>query len=61
MAVRVDRYRCGYCGACVTVCPADAIELVGVCIEIKESCNECGVCVDICPVGALALESEGEG
>ncbi|MFZ2070080.1 MAG: 4Fe-4S binding protein [Halobacteriota archaeon] len=55
MMLQIDRYRCAYCGACVTVCPTDAIGLMGVWIEIKEEkCNYCKACVNICPVGALA-------
>ncbi|RLB86837.1 MAG: 4Fe-4S ferredoxin, partial [Deltaproteobacteria bacterium] len=40
--MKIDRFRCAYCGACVTVCPTDAIELNGVWIEIAdEKCNGC--------------------
>ena len=54
--IKIDRYRCGYCGACVTVCPTEAIDLMGVWIEIKDNeCNGCKACVNICPVGALEL------
>lgn len=57
--IKIDRYKCGYCGACVSVCPADASELVGTWIRIdEEKCNLCKVCVNICPVGALELELE---
>ncbi len=56
--IKIDRYRCGYCGACVTVCPTEAIDLIGMWIEIKEAeCNNCKACVNICPVGALEQES----
>ncbi|MBK5190902.1 MAG: 4Fe-4S binding protein [Methanosarcinales archaeon] len=55
--INIDRYKCGYCGACVSVCPTDAIELVGTWIRIDEgNCNTCKACVNICPVGALELE-----
>ena len=54
--IKIDRYKCGYCGACVSVCPTDAIELVGTWIKIdEENCNSCKACVNICPVGALEL------
>jgi len=54
--IDIDRYRCGYCGACATVCPTEAINLVGMWVEIKEDeCVACKACVNICPVGALAL------
>jgi len=55
--IKIDRYRCGYCGACVTVCPTEAIDLMGLWIEIKDDeCNGCKACVNICPVGALEME-----
>ncbi|NQE46523.1 Ferredoxin [ANME-1 cluster archaeon GoMg2] len=54
--IKIDRYRCAYCGACVTVCPTEAISLMGVWIEIKEEeCNNCKACVNICPIGALEM------
>ncbi len=54
--IRIDRYKCGYCGACVAVCPADAISLVSVWISLDEDkCTSCGVCAEICPVGALEI------
>ncbi|MHC1567332.1 MAG: indolepyruvate ferredoxin oxidoreductase subunit alpha [Candidatus Syntropharchaeia archaeon] len=53
--IKINRYKCGYCGACVAVCPSDAIELIETWIEIDENCNECKICVEICPVGALEV------
>ncbi len=59
--LKIDRFRCAYCGACVTVCPTDAIELNGVWIEIAdEKCNGCKACVNICPVGALELSDQNQ-
>ncbi|PXF50456.1 MAG: ferredoxin [Candidatus Methanophagaceae archaeon] len=59
--LKIDRFRCAYCGACVTVCPTDAIELKGVWIEIAdEKCNGCKACVNICPVGALELSDQNQ-
>ncbi|MBA5942473.1 MAG: 4Fe-4S binding protein [Methanophagales archaeon] len=55
--IRIDRYKCGYCGACVSVCPTDATFLVGMWLRIdEEKCNNCEVCANLCPVGALGLE-----
>ncbi|HOT07232.1 MAG: Ferredoxin [Methanosaeta sp. PtaB.Bin039] len=56
----VDRYRCGYCGACVGVCPEMALELVETWIEISPECVECGRCTKICPTGALELSDKTE-
>jgi len=55
MSVNVNRYKCGYCGACVGVCPSGALELVETWIEVDNTCTGCGVCAKICPVGALAV------
>ncbi len=49
--VKVDR--CGYCGACVGVCPVGAIELAETRLLINEACFDCGLCLAACPVGAL--------
>ena len=55
MSVIVNRYKCGYCGACVGVCPVGALDLVETWIEVDNTCTSCGVCAKICPVGALAV------
>ena len=55
MTVNVNRYKCGYCGACVGVCPTGALELVETWIEVDNTCIGCGVCAKICPVGALVV------
>ncbi len=55
MSVNVNRYKCGYCGACVSVCPKGALELVETWIEVDTNCTGCGICAKICPVGALVV------
>lgn len=55
----VDKYKCGYCGVCVAVCPLCAIELVSTWIEIGEECKGCGVCAQVCPMGAIEVKHEG--
>ncbi len=55
MSLNVNRYKCGYCGACVGVCPAGALTLVETWIEVDDTCTNCGVCARICPVGALVV------
>jgi Fe-S-cluster-containing hydrogenase component 2 len=60
-AVRVDAARCTGCGACVEVCPVDAITLAKDKAWIAEEiCTGCGVCVDSCPEGAIYPLVEGE-
>lgn len=58
--LNVNRYVCGYCGACVGACPVCALELVETWLEVSDSCIECGRCVKLCPTGALKLE-EAQG
>jgi len=57
--ITVNRYKCGHCGACVGVCPANAIELIDTWVEVSEECIECGACAKVCPVGALEILHEG--
>jgi len=52
--------RCGYCGACVGVCPVGAIELAETRLLISEACVDCGLCLAACPVGALRAEDDTE-
>lgn len=56
MSVEVNRFKCGYCGACVGVCPKGALELIETWIEVDDSCTSCGICAKICPVGALEVK-----
>ncbi len=56
MAVRIDRDKCMYCGACTSVCPFLALELRETYVHVHEDkCKECGICVKACPVGAISL------
>lgn len=47
--------KCGYCGACVTVCPHARLELNNQ-VHLKKGCVNCGTCIIVCPLGALKLE-----
>ena len=56
MKLVVNRYKCGYCGACVAVCKFDANELIETFLEIYEDkCNLCKMCVKVCPMNALEV------
>ncbi|MEM0140234.1 MAG: 4Fe-4S binding protein [Ferroplasma sp.] len=53
----VDRSLCDYCGACVGMCPTDAIKLDETVIAINEDkCIKCEFCVIGCPTGAISAE-----
>ncbi len=56
--IAIESQRCGYCGACVSVCPVGAIELAETRLVIGETCVDCGLCLSACPVGALRKEAE---
>ncbi len=46
--------KCDFCGACVTVCPPDCIELRESSISINHNdCINCNLCVYICPIEVL--------
>jgi len=48
----IDNERCDFCGTCVAVCAADAIELKESTIRVNMTlCTLCKNCVDICPLG----------
>jgi ferredoxin len=54
-SVAVNRDLCHYCGACVAVCPPDALFLTDTWLEVKDTCTGCERCVNICPVRALSI------
>lgn len=55
MPAVVDEDTCISCGACVDVCPVDAISMEDKAVIDADTCTECGVCVDECPVDAISL------
>ena len=51
----IDRGLCDYCGACVGMCPTDAINLDETVIAINEDkCIKCEFCVIGCTTGAIS-------
>ncbi|MBP1908919.1 4Fe-4S binding protein [Methanolobus bombayensis] len=56
VTINVNKFKCGYCGACVSVCPVGALELVETWIEVNDLCTSCGICSKICPVGAIEVK-----
>ena len=56
-----DPEGCTGCGACVDVCPVDAVNVEGDTARVeREWCIGCGVCVEACPVEAIRLEPRAD-
>ena len=52
--INIRENRCDYCGACVTICPVDCIEVREATIKIDDPiCIDCDLCVYICPIEVL--------
>ncbi len=50
--------RCTHCGACITICPTGAFELVPVTMRVNfynEKCVACGLCLKACPPRAMEV------
>ena len=60
--VWVDVTRCTGCGACVEVCPVEAIAALvdGKARVDEELCTGCGACVDACPEDAIQPVIQGK-
>ena len=54
--IRVDPLLCEVCGACVGVCPADALEIEFRKLTVHaDACIDCRACVAVCPVEAIKI------
>ncbi len=52
--IQIQHDKCDLCGACVGVCPFDALELTESRLSVlHEHCTECDFCVEICPFEVL--------
>lgn len=57
--VSKDESKCTNCGLCVSICPADAIEMDRETWVVKfntEKCIGCFMCVEACPLNAMVLK-----
>lgn len=53
----VDEKKCLTCGACIAICPVDAIAIVNGKAKINpKKCIKCGSCAQFCPVGAIEIK-----
>ena len=49
----IDKAKCIGCGACVSICPVEAISMVnGKVVIDPKKCISCGTCSAVCPVSA---------
>ncbi len=57
--VERDDEKCTHCGACISVCPTEALKLdreTMMVIFDKEKCVGCELCVPVCPFKALRIK-----
>ncbi len=53
MSYVINQDKCIKCGACINMCPVQAISMVNAQVVIDpKKCIDCGTCASICPVGA---------
>lgn len=55
MPVKINLDTCIGCGACVGVCPVEALSMndEGKSVCDEGLCIDCGACVDVCPTAAI--------
>jgi len=56
MPAKVTEEECVACGACVEICPVEAITVDDVAKINEEECTDCGSCVEECPQECIELE-----
>ena len=58
MSAIINTALCDGCGACVEVCPCEAIVILnGVAVVKVDDCPECNACYQECPQGGIELSS----
>ena len=57
--ISIRENRCDFCGACISVCPVDCIEVRESSISIQDQiCIDCDLCAYICPIEVLEQVDE---
>ena len=52
---------CVKCGACVEVCPVQAISAAETQMVVNpETCIDCGMCIGECPQGVITSDAEAD-
>jgi len=54
-----DENRCVHCGACLVICPSDALSAQRPSMEVTfepDRCIACGACVPVCPTDAMEMQ-----
>ena len=50
--------KCDFCGACISVCPPNCIEVKEASIAINHKiCIDCNLCAYICPIEVLEIKN----
>lgn len=56
-SINLNREKCIDCGACVSLCPVDALVMKNFEVTVEEEkCVLCGRCINSCPFGALSIK-----
>ena len=54
----INTSECVACGACVDVCPENAITCEDVAIIDTSKCSNCGACIDECPSSCISAYAD---
>ena len=57
---KIDRSKCIGCGACISICPVHAIQMMTgwYCVVQEDKCVGCGKCMELCHKKAPQLQNK---